>query len=203
MTRVYVGIGSNYQREFHIRAAVRALRGVYKRVVLSSVYASEAVEGLTGEFFNLVVGFDTQRSVEEVKRTLGNIETAYGRCRGGSSTFRISVDLDLLLFGKRHGHLNGVRLPRSDVERYAFVLGPLAEIAGRECHPVTGKSYQEMWERFPRESQPLRKITWSNLPLADNSKRNGSRGTEAMAARQAVRMITSAAVIPRQSRSAS
>ncbi len=164
MTRVYVGIGSNYQREFHIHAAVSALQRYYRRVRWSSVYASGAVNGYSGEFLNLAVGFDTTDSVAQVRRRLGRIEAEFGRRRDGTTSLPIPLDLDLLLFGRRHGMVEGIRLPRSDVERYAFVLRPLAEIAGSERHPVTGETFQAMWARFPREAQPLRLVGWREIP---------------------------------------
>jgi 2-amino-4-hydroxy-6-hydroxymethyldihydropteridine diphosphokinase len=163
MTRVYVGIGSNFQREFHIHAAVSALQRCYRRVRWSSVYTSGAIGGFSGEFFNLVVGFDTTDSAAQVRRRLRCIEADFGRRRDGIPCLRIALDLDLLLFGSRRGMVGGIRLPRSDVERYAFVLRPLAEIAGSEHHPVTGETFQAMWARFPREVQPLRHVAWREI----------------------------------------
>lgn len=185
MTRVYVGIGSNYRREFHVHAAVSALQRNYQRVVLSSVYASDAIGGLSGEFYNLVVGFDTTDPVEEVKARLRRIEADYGRRRGGKACARITADLDLLLFGTRHGNIGGVRLPRSDIEHYAFVLGPLAEIAGGEHHPLTGESYRAMWSRFPRDTQPLRRIAWSDILERNTAETKTLRGTAAIGGRRA------------------
>lgn len=160
MTRVYVGIGSNNQREFHIHAAVSALQRCYRRVRCSSVYASGAVNGFSGEFLNLVVGFDTADSAAQVWRRLRRIEADFGRRRDGRTCSHITLDLDLLLFGCWQGRVEGVRLPRSDVERYAFVLRPLSEIAGSERHPVTGETFRAMWARFPRDVQPLRHVPW-------------------------------------------
>ncbi|MEJ2452664.1 MAG: 2-amino-4-hydroxy-6-hydroxymethyldihydropteridine diphosphokinase [Candidatus Thiodiazotropha sp.] len=164
MTRVYVGIGSNHQREFHIHAALSALQRCYRRVRWSSAYASGAVNGFSGEFLNLVVGFDTTDSATQVRRHLRRIEAEFGRRRDGTTGSRITLDLDLLLFGSWHGRVEGIRLPHSDIERYAFVLRPLAEIAGSEHHPVSGETFQAMWARFPREAQPLRLVGRREIP---------------------------------------
>ena len=51
-------------------------------------------------------------------------------------------------------------LPRDDINRYAFVLRPLAEIAGTARHPVTGICYADMWAAFDDETQPLTRIDW-------------------------------------------
>ena len=51
-------------------------------------------------------------------------------------------------------------LPREDINRYAFVLGPLAEIAGTARHPVTAVSYADMWAAFDDRDQLLTRIDW-------------------------------------------
>lgn len=49
-------------------------------------------------------------------------------------------------------------LPREDVQRYAFVLRPLAELAPALRHPVTGRRLADMWAEFPAHTQPLRNV---------------------------------------------
>jgi len=51
-------------------------------------------------------------------------------------------------------------LPRNDIDRYAFVLAPLAEIAGSARHPVTGVSYADMWAAFDDSRQVLTRVDW-------------------------------------------
>ena len=66
MARVFVGIGSNIEREKNIRAAVQALREQYGTLTLSSVYESRPI-GFEGEnFYNLVAALDTQTPPEQV-----------------------------------------------------------------------------------------------------------------------------------------
>ncbi len=48
-------------------------------------------------------------------------------------------------------------LPRSDIERYAFVLKPLADLAGGRRHPLTGETFADLWARFP-EKGGLRRV---------------------------------------------
>jgi 2-amino-4-hydroxy-6-hydroxymethyldihydropteridine diphosphokinase len=148
MPRVYVSIGSNIDREKNIRGAVRALRQRYGVLTCSRVYETPA-EGFDGDaFYNLVAGFDTDESVEQVQRTLADIETAHGRTRQSPRFGPRTLDLDLLVYGDRVRHDSGFDLPRDEIEKYAFVLGPLAEIAPDLRHPKTGARIGEMWKKF-------------------------------------------------------
>ncbi len=59
MPRVWLGVGSNIERERHITAGLEALAGLCGELVLSGVYDSQAI-GFAGQpFLNLVVGIDS------------------------------------------------------------------------------------------------------------------------------------------------
>jgi len=148
MPRVYVSIGSNIDREKNIRGAVRVLRERYGKLALSRVYETPA-EGFDGDaFYNLVAGFDTDEPVEQLHQALSAIEAAHGRTRTGPRFGPRTLDLDLLLYGDLVRHESGVDLPRDEIRTYAFVLGPLAEIAPDQRHPETGARLGELWEKF-------------------------------------------------------
>ena len=148
MPRVYIGIGSNVDRENSIRGAVRELTALYGRLALSPVYESQA-HGFDGDnFYNLVAGFDTKESIEHVKETLSRIESRFGRTRGENRFSARTLDLDLLLYDDIVRHDSQVTLPHPDIRRYAFVLCPLADIAPDLRHPETGFTCARMRERF-------------------------------------------------------
>jgi 2-amino-4-hydroxy-6-hydroxymethyldihydropteridine diphosphokinase len=48
-----------------------------------------------------------------------------------------------------------VRVPRSDILKYSFVLRPLAELAPELVHPVTGKTLLSHWQKYDAASHPL------------------------------------------------
>ena len=66
-----------------------------------------------------------------------------------------SLDLDLLLYDDLVLDEPGLLLPRPEIVEYAFVLKPLAEIAGEKRHPVTGLRFADIWDRFDASSQPM------------------------------------------------
>ena len=143
--RCWISIGSNQDRERSVRAAVAALRERFGPLVLSRVYESAAV-GFDGEpFLNLVAGIDTERPVGDLVAELRAIEDANGRVRGGERFAPRTLDLDLLTYGETAGEIDGVALPRAEILRYPFVLGPLAEVAPAERHPTLGLTYGQLW----------------------------------------------------------
>lgn len=155
MPRAWVSIGSNQEREASVRGAVRALRKRFGPLVLSRVYETEAV-GFEGQpFYNLVAGFDTDETVGALNAAFRDIEDAHGRVRGPEKFAPRTLDIDLLTYGDAVGVIDGCALPREEILRFAFVLGPLAEVAGDERHPAQGRTYRELWERFPAEQRAL------------------------------------------------
>jgi 2-amino-4-hydroxy-6-hydroxymethyldihydropteridine diphosphokinase len=159
MAQVYVSIGSNIERERNIDGALRALAAAYGKLQQSSVYESAAVGFDSAPFYNLVVGFQTDDSPLAVQETLHRIEDSQGRLRTDALAAR-TLDLDLLLYDDLVIQSGKLVLPRNDIDRYAFVLGPLAEIAGERCHPVTGICYRDMWSSFDAAGQELQRIDW-------------------------------------------
>jgi len=155
MPRCWISIGSNQDRERCIRGAVTALRKRFGELILSRVYESEAVGFQGHPFYNLVAGIDTDEPAVRVRAALRAIEDAFGRVRGPEKFAPRTLDLDLLTYGDRVDGEDGQDLPRDEILTYAFVLGPLAEVAGREIHPVVGLSYRDLWERFGADEHPL------------------------------------------------
>ncbi|MHB8622036.1 MAG: 2-amino-4-hydroxy-6-hydroxymethyldihydropteridine diphosphokinase [Sulfuricaulis sp.] len=155
MSRVHVSVGSNIEREISIRGAVRDLAARYGPLRLSPVYESKA-HGFEGaNFYNLVVGFDTTEAIERVKESLAHIESQFGRQRQVHHVSSRTLDLDLLLYDDVVRHDERINLPHPDIQRYAFVLRPLAEIAPDLRHPETGETCAKMWAQFGSASQEI------------------------------------------------
>ena len=159
MAQVYVSIGSNIDRRKNITAALRLLAAEYGDLEQSSVYESDAVGFDSAAFYNLVVGFQTDAAPQAVQEKLHDIEERCGRQRSTELTAR-TLDLDLLLYNDLVISEGKLVLPRSDITRYAFVLGPLAEIAGTRRHPVSGERYADMWSAFDHAQEPLQRVAW-------------------------------------------
>jgi 2-amino-4-hydroxy-6-hydroxymethyldihydropteridine diphosphokinase len=148
MPRVWVSVGSNIERERHILAALHDLQETFGELRVSPVYETEAV-GFEGDaFFNLVVGFDSELAPEALHALMRRIEARHGRERNGVRYAARTLDLDLLTYGDRVTDEGGKSLPRDEILRYAFVLAPLADVAGDEVHPQLGEDYRTLWRQF-------------------------------------------------------
>ncbi|PWG64922.1 2-amino-4-hydroxy-6-hydroxymethyldihydropteridine diphosphokinase [Sediminicurvatus halobius] len=148
MTRAYVSIGSNIEPARHVRHAVAALRERFDPLAISPVYETPAV-GFDGDnFYNLVVGFDTELPPERLTEIFHAIEAEAGRRRGGKRFSARTLDIDLLTWGDTVRESPPPALPRGEILKYAFVLKPLADLAPAAVHPTAGRTYAELWHGF-------------------------------------------------------
>ena len=155
MARVYVGVGSNINARQNVRGGIHALQERFGELDISPVYESEPV-GLTGgNFYNLVIGFDSDEPYMQIAESLHGIEAGFGRDRDQGYLQSRTLDLDLLLYGELVIKDGNLQLPRNDILEYAFVLKPLAELAGDQLHPVLKRSYTDLWRSFDRAGQKL------------------------------------------------
>jgi len=159
MPRVYISIGSNIDRDKNILASLQALEQQFGRLTISSIYESEPV-GFTGDtFYNLVVGFNSELEVKDVAKQLRQIELDNGRTRDCQKFSARTLDLDLLLYDDLILNDGRLQIPRDEIEHYAFVLEPLAEIAPTLKHPISHLSYAELWEKFDKTNLKQKRVT--------------------------------------------
>ncbi len=162
MTQIFLGLGSNLDREKNIRAGLLALKKRFGVLNISSVYESESVGFKGSNFYNLVVSLQTDLTITALSETLKKIEDDNGRVRIGPKYSPRTLDIDILTYGDFVGVDAGVELPRAEITENAFVLLPLAELAPDELHPRLQKSYADLWADYDKNSQTL----WAlHLPL--------------------------------------
>ena len=152
---VFLSLGSNIDRERHIRSGLQALEAAFGELTIRPVYESEAV-GFDGDaFYNLVVGMTTALPVGELETRLKGIEKDHGRVRGEKKFSSRTLDIDILTYGDVTGTVDGVQLPRDEILKHAFVLKPLVDLVPDERHPETGQAYRDILEAAHFAEQKL------------------------------------------------
>lgn len=124
---VYLGLGSNVERERHLHAGLDALAAFLHDLRCSPVFESEPVGIKSGPFFNLVVSARTDLPLAELSLRLKHIEADNGRY--APERKGLPLDIDVLFYGDLVGDFDGLVLPRAEVLKNAFVLWPLSELA--------------------------------------------------------------------------
>ena len=152
---MYLGLGSNIDPEKNLRLGICELHERYGELDVSAVYQSTAVGFEGPDFMNLVVGLDTEAGPDDVHEQIEAIHNMAGRNRDEEKFSSRPLDIDLLLYNDLVIDERAIRLPRSDILEYSFVLRPLAELAPALVHPVTGLTMAEHWRMFDQESHPL------------------------------------------------
>ena len=143
LTEIYLGLGSNVEREKHLCAGLDALAEFLQGMQCSAVFESLPVGIKSGPFFNLVVSAKTDLPLIELSRRLKLIEADNGRYAHDRKG--LPLDIDVLLYGDRVGNFDGLILPRAEILKNAFVLWPLSLIAPDNVHPGVGKTLAQMW----------------------------------------------------------
>ncbi len=158
MTEVFVAAGSNVEPVANLRRALEVLARHYPDLRCSRAYRNAAV-GFEGEdFVNLVVAFETADDVHTVIGHLHEAEAACGRPRHAPKWAPRSMDLDILLYGPAVVDEPGLVLPRPDLVRKAYMLGPAAEVAPDFVHPTLNLTLRELWSAFDQDAHAMRRV---------------------------------------------
>lgn len=158
MSDIFISLGSNVERKYHVQQGLNALAKAFNlsfdQLKLSSLFESEAVGFSGNAFYNMVIGIKTEYSVEQVAKKLRDIEIEYGRPHDAKKFSPRTLDLDLLLYEDLIID-TPAQLPRDEINKNAFVLWPLSEVAPKHIHPIIKLNYQTLWRDYDKASQQL------------------------------------------------
>ena len=122
MPWVTLSLGSNTDADKNLRICLDALLLHFQDISLSSVFESEAVGFKGDNFLNMVVGFETEKDIEELRQLFKKIEAENGRDRLQEKFSGRTLDIDILTVDDWIGKFSGVELPRREITENAFVL---------------------------------------------------------------------------------
>ena len=154
---VYLSAGSNIAPERNLKMACEELESEYGELTLSSVYQNAAFGFAGDDFLNMVIGFSTREQPELIVKNIESLHDKANRKRHSNPFSSRTLDLDLLLYGDLVSG-DAPKLPREDIEKYGFVLGPMAEVAPELRHPVSGVTMSKIWDDFDRDTHAMQKV---------------------------------------------
>jgi 2-amino-4-hydroxy-6-hydroxymethyldihydropteridine diphosphokinase len=99
------------------------------------------------DFVNIVVAVDTDLEPGELLEQLHALEESFGRVRTQRNAARV-LDIDLLDYNGQVSTEWPV-MPHPRMDKRAFVLVPLRDIAPDWCHPVSGRTLDELLAGAP------------------------------------------------------
>ncbi len=164
MTLAYVSGGSNLDAQPNLLRAAHELKLAFPGTRFSRVYRNAAIGFEGPEFLNFVAELPVDVEPGALKAELERIEGLCGRPRYAPRWAPRTMDLDILLFGDAVLELPGLVVPRPQLTQWAFMLGPLAELAPDAIHPTAGRTVGALWAGFDQGAHPLVPVP---LELAD------------------------------------
>ena len=158
----YVGLGSNL--EHPRRQLARALAELEHLprtclVAASHNYLSAPLGCVEPQpdYVNAVAALRTALPPRALLARLAAIERRHGRRRRGERNAPRTLDLDLLLFGRRRVADRALTIPHPRMHERAFVLVPLTEITSSAIIP--GRGLARRWLRRVRGQRIVRTRT--------------------------------------------
>jgi 2-amino-4-hydroxy-6-hydroxymethyldihydropteridine diphosphokinase len=158
---VFLGLGTNVgDRAGHLQEAVFSLATHPEIIVraVSRVYETQYVgPGSQDPYLNACLEIRTGLEPTVLLAVLKGAEQRQGRRPDGHMLPR-PIDLDILMFGRRVLDGTPLTVPHRQMRERAFVLEPLAELAGSEKFPDSGETIEAACAKIRRKSGPWIKV---------------------------------------------
>ncbi len=154
--RVFLGLGANLDPTTSLRTGIQQLKQRFSGIQISPVYQAGAV-GLDGpDFFNMVVVFNCDLALVDLRIWIRQVETKAGRNHKQPKHCNHGLDMDVLLYGDLVD-VAANNIPHSDILTCAHVLCPLADLIPDRQHPLKNITIAQIWYEFAgsKNLQPI------------------------------------------------
>ncbi len=165
-TRVYISLGSNHgDRVGFIQQAMQLLKdNPHIRIIeCSSLYETQPVGSDSGEWFvNAITAAETDLNAVELLAICQEIENRLlalnlaeegartsAKTEHGEKVLGKIIDLDILFYGDQIIDTDDLQIPHPMIEKRAYTLVPLLEIAPEFVHPRSKKTIANLHEELP------------------------------------------------------
>ncbi len=150
--KAFIGIGSNDgDRSGAVLKAAAGLHELSPHLLISQVYETEPMGPESNlPYLNCAAKLRWNGSPRALLNSLQSVEKLMGRRRTTVWGERV-IDLDILLLGDVTMSDLSMTLPHPLIERRAFVLLPLLEIAPNARSPKTDTPYSSFLRRLPAQ----------------------------------------------------
>lgn len=178
--RAFIGLGSNEgDRLGFVQQAMQLLKDHehIEVVECSSLYETEPVGREYVEWFvNAVAAIETDLSAQDLLNVCQDIEERLIALSGAEGAHVLRqlddrqvktkiIDLDILFYDDSELKTSGLVVPHPHLERRAYALVPLLEIAPDLRHPVLGKTVTQLHEDLNAPEQVVLYGTRENCDL--------------------------------------
>jgi 2-amino-4-hydroxy-6-hydroxymethyldihydropteridine diphosphokinase len=157
---VALSLGSNHDAEANLASGLDELLLQFHDLALSYVFRSAASDSSAPDYLNMAVGIETDMPLQELNKLLKKIEDKHRRDRSTPKSARVTLDIDLLLYGDKSGNVDGITLPRPEILTASYVLWPLSQIAKKKKHPALKQTYADLWEAFDKTRQAIAPVAF-------------------------------------------
>ena len=117
-----------------------------ENTIRSSIGTYPAVDCHPGtpDFLNMAVTGEWSKSLEELRNVCVDLEKAAGRPEKHDPAASRTLDVDIIIFGDTPIIFGQLKIPHPKASSRAFVMVPLAEIAGGLIFPGTRNTVGEL-----------------------------------------------------------
>lgn len=99
--KTIIALGSNYNQEENISKAQKLLKQRFENITFSALQWTKPIGIKSDIFLNCTASFDTEWTIEQVKRSLKEIESSMGDSHENHQKGIVYIDIDLAQYGNK------------------------------------------------------------------------------------------------------